>query len=141
MGDLLKVDITVFIQFINTIIALLVINFVLLRPIRAQIKKRKDLTDGITAEINAFNEQAKTKLTSYEHALADTRTAAAKEREEMRAEAMRREADMIAEAHKNSHDFLDSFRTRMAQEAQDAADSLRAQAPRFAELAIDKLLK
>lgn len=140
MDDLLKVDLTAVLQFVNTIIALVVVNFVILRPIRAQLKARKDIVDGFTAEIDAFNDKAKTKLNSYEQALAETRTQAAKEREEMRSEAMRKEADMIAEAHRNSQDFLDSFRTRMAQEAKEATDALRDRATHFADMAIDKLL-
>lgn len=140
MGNMIDIDVTALIQFVNTIIALLVANFLLIRPIRRQIKARRDITSGLAAEIGRFTHETSSKLAEYEHALAEARTAAVHEREQVRADAMRKEEELIAEAHAKSNDFLADFRKRTAAEADEARQHLRQKADYFANLAIDRLL-
>ena len=140
MDNMITIDQTVLIQMINTIIALLLANFLLIRPIRKQIKARRDITNGLGADIDRFTYETSSKLADYEQSLAETRAAAVREREQVRSDAMKKEEELIAEAHKKSTDFLDDFRKRTAAEADEARQYLREKADHFANMAIDRLL-
>lgn len=140
MDNMITVDHTALIQLVNTVIALLLANFLLISPIRKQIKARREITGGLSAEIDRFTHETSSKLADYEQSLAETRAAAVREREQVRADARQKEEELIAEAYKKSTDFLDDFRKRTAAEAEEARQHLREKADFFANMAIDRLL-
>ena len=67
---MINFDISFVIQLVNFIITLLVLNLLLIKPVRGIIKKRNDLMAGRVDEINKFTDSATAKMSDYEAQLA-----------------------------------------------------------------------
>ena len=59
---MLDLNITLLFQLANFFIALIVLNILLIRPVREIIKKRNGLMDDLAGEADAFNAEATEKL-------------------------------------------------------------------------------
>ena len=77
MGNIIAVDETVFIQLANFLITVVVLNYLLIKPIRKQISIRREFALAQTSAIAAFSSDADAKIAAYESALSEARAAAA----------------------------------------------------------------
>ena len=62
MGNIINLDSTFFFQLANFLITIVVLNILLIRPVRRQIAERADLTAGYLAQIERFNGEAEARL-------------------------------------------------------------------------------
>lgn len=140
MGNLIAFDNTFLIQLANFLITLVVLNFLLIKPVREQIAARKALTDGQAADITRFTQTAETKLVGYEETLSVARTEAAKTREAAKEDGRKRERELLAAAQADAQTFLQAARADTAREMKAAGDALAARVDTFATQAISKIL-
>ena len=66
---MIDINITAAIQLVNFLVTLAALNYLLIRPVRETIRKRKELMSGLGREIDGFLEEAQTRLAGYEAAL------------------------------------------------------------------------
>ncbi len=140
MGNLISFDQTFFIQLVNFLITLVVLNFLLIRPVRNQIAARKTLTEGYAADAARFAQEADVKLRSYEEALSAARVEAGKSRELAKKEGLREEQDLLAAAQADAQRFLQSSRSDVARQMKEAGDALAARVDSLAASAVSKIL-
>ncbi|MDK2957010.1 MAG: F-type H+-transporting ATPase subunit b [Desulfovibrionales bacterium] len=133
-------DKTFFIQLVNFIITLLVLNLLLFRPIREIIKKRAEIMNGRLDDIERFNGDAKSKLANYEKALDEARRSANTLRAEKRAEGLAEEKDFLEVAGKEAADSLKTARGEIDAQMRKAKDALAGEVKKFAQQATDKIL-
>ncbi|MDY7000992.1 MAG: ATP synthase F0 subunit B, partial [Thermodesulfobacteriota bacterium] len=81
---MIDLDVTFFYQFVNFIIILIVLNFLLVRPIRDIIKKRNDILAGYVSEAEKFTAEADEKLKNYNAALDEAKAAGVEERNQFK---------------------------------------------------------
>ena len=134
------VNITLVIQFVNFIVTIVVLDFLLIRPIRAIVKKRRDLASGMLSDAEQFTAEAAGKLESYETALAKAREDAAKAREERKNEAVSREAELLQTAQRDAQDFLHTSREETRASVASAMTDMEKRLPELANLAVSRLL-
>ncbi len=137
----INLDITLVIQIVNFIIALIVLNFVLIRPIRGILKQRRDLVDGMIADAGKFNEDAASRLKRYEAELDAARALAAEQRDAVRQQGVQTEQAILEEAQNEAQSFLQKSRKEVAQESEDAIRELRGKVNRFAGNVLAKVLE
>ena len=82
---MLDLNITMLFQLVNFFVALILLNVLLIRPIRNIIRQRKSVMDGMGSEAASFEEQAAQRLADYEAQLQGARQEAGKNRAEARA--------------------------------------------------------
>jgi F-type H+-transporting ATPase subunit b len=140
MGDMINFDMTLFIQLVNFLVTVVVLNFVLIKPVRDQIAARSSLTASYTVDIEKFTDEASNKISAYETALSEARAAASQAREAIKAEGLAREKQLVESAHGEASAFLTSAREKTAKEAKAAMKSLRSQANAYAAQAMNKIL-
>jgi len=140
MDNMISLDVTMFIQMANFLITLVVLNYLLVKPVREQIAARKALTSGYAADIEAFSSKASEKLSGYEAALADARAQAGQARESIKAQGTAQEQEILQAAHADAHDYLQSSRAETAKEVQAAMKTLLAQVNDLAAKAASKIL-
>lgn len=141
MGDMISIDPTILgIQLINFLVTVIVLNYLLIRPVRAQIAARNSLIGGYSAQVEQFTTEATKKLVDYESALAAARTDATAAREALKAEGQTREQSLLAEAQADAQAFVQQERARTAADAKAAMASLLAQVDVFAGKAVAKIL-
>ena len=141
MGDMISIDKVILgIQLINFIITIVVLNYLLIRPVRSQIAARNSLIGGYAAQVEQFTTEASKKLSDYEAALAAARTEATAAREALKEEGQEREQALLAEAQADAQAFVQRERERTAADAKAAMGSLLAQVDVFAGKAVAKIL-
>lgn len=140
MDNMINLDHTLFIQLVNFLITLVVLNFLLIKPVRNQIADRNALIASQSEEIGNFTSQASEKLSTYEKSLAEARSQASLTRESIKAEGAAKEQEMIQAAHSEAQAYLQSSREQVAKDAKSAMEVLQSQVNDFAAKAITKIL-
>ncbi|MFP4168391.1 MAG: ATP synthase F0 subunit B [Desulfonatronovibrionaceae bacterium] len=129
-----------FIQLVNFLIILLVLNLILYRPIRGIIKKRADLMAQGLDEAEKFSAEANKKMESYEERLKEAR----KEANEIRVgkkEAGQSEEQVLLDAAGNeAAEILREAKEKITKEKESALSSLKGKVDEFAQKAADKVL-
>ena len=139
MGNMIDIDYTILIQLVNFLVTVVVLNFLLIKPIREQIANRRQFTLSQAAGIDAFTADANTKLTAYEAALSEARAAAIAAREGRKAEGHAKEQAIISAAQADAQKFLRAARDETDREAKTAMDTLRGQVNDFAAKAASRI--
>lgn len=133
-------DKTVFIQAVNFLITIFVLNVLLIKPIREIIKKRKGLMTDQMEKIEGFNKDAESKVADYETQL----TAARKEASDIRNAAKdlgtAEEQKLMADAGAEASSTIQAARAEIKAEVKGAMDQLTKDVDKFAEAATGKIL-
>ncbi|MDL2316407.1 ATP synthase F0 subunit B [Desulfovibrio sp. OttesenSCG-928-A18] len=140
MGNIIALDSTLFIQMVNFLITIVVLNFLLIKPIREQIAARSSFTASYTADIEKFNSEASEKIAAYQAALAEARNQASLSREAIKAEGAAKEQELIQSAHADAQKFLSEAKADTARQVKEATKALNAQINGFAAKALAKIL-
>lgn len=122
---MLDLNITLLFQLANFFIALVVLNILLIRPVRQIIKKRNGIMDDMAAEADSFNAEAAEKLNAYEAELARARQEAGLAREEGRQSGLNEQQDIVGEAQQSARQLLAENRTALRGQAEAALNELR----------------
>jgi len=137
---MIELNITLFIQLVNFLITLVVLNWLIISPIRKIISVRRSKLEGLNADAASFAGQAAEKMDNYSAALATARASAVAEREAMRASGLEREANLLSSAYEQAEAMLAQRRKEISDETGAAERALRTQVPAFAIKAVDRML-
>lgn len=138
---MIELNVTLWFQLANFIITLVVLNYLLIRPVREMLRQRREKFCGIEEEIDAFTAKAETELAAYEDTLRQAREEAAAVRRAARAEAGAAGQDILSGASREARDSMRAAQARLNAEADAAAQDLRTRVEDFARVTVDKLLK
>ena len=103
---MLDFDITTLIQTGNFFIAVIVLNYLLIRPIRDIIKQRKTKMGDMLASAEAFANSADEQLADYQNSLNQARQNAAQMRASARSDALGEQQALVAEAGKRAQEHI-----------------------------------
>ena len=137
---MLDINITLLIQLVNFIVTLVVLDFLLIKPIRGIIRKRRELAGGMLSDAESFTTEAARKLEDYEAALAKAREEASSLRETRKSEAQATEADILETARKNAQELLQASREETRASVVEAMADMEKRIPALTRLAVDRLL-
>lgn len=122
---MLDLNITLVFQLINFFIAIFFLNWLLIRPVRENIRKRNDLMDGLASEADKFHQEAVARLEAYEAELAKARKEAGLTREEGKNAGLAELEAIIGTAQQSAKDLLEQNRATLASQADQALSELR----------------
>jgi F-type H+-transporting ATPase subunit b len=137
---MIELNITFFIQLVNFLIVLLVLNLILYRPIRGILKKRAEIMAGRLDEVERFTAQASEKMTAYEQELDKARRQAQDLRMNMKEEGYAEEKKLVEAASVEAGSILKAAKEKIASEKKSAIAALKAQVEKFAQMAAEKIL-
>jgi F-type H+-transporting ATPase subunit b len=137
---MIELNVTFFIQFVNFLITLMVLNLILYRPIRGILKRRAEHLANRLAEVEDFNAQAEQKLASYEEVLATARGEAQAVRAGRQEEGYGEETTIVASASKEASSFVSAARQEIASETEAALTTLKGKVDEYAKAATGKIL-
>lgn len=118
------VDKSVFVQMALFALLMFVLKPLLFQPMLDLFAVREGKTDGAKSEARDMQERAADILARYETELAVARTSANAERETLRRETAKMEAEVLAEAQKSADGITREGRARVAQELETLRSSL-----------------
>lgn len=137
---MIDLDSSLVIQFINFVITLVVLNLLLIRPVREIIRKRAEKMSGLLSGAESFAARAEEKLAGYQKSLDETRAAGTEARNSLREQGVVQEKQILEAAGVEAAATLGEAKDRSAREAAAARDSLRAQVDSLARRVADKVL-
>lgn len=133
-------DKTIFIQAVNFLVTIFVLNVLLIKPIREIIKKRKGLMADQMEKIEDFNKDAEGKVADYETQLSTARKEAADIRNAAKDQGTAEEQKLMAEAGAEASSTIQAARAEIEAEVKGAMDQLTKDVDKFAEAATGKIL-
>lgn len=139
-GVTLDFDRTVILQAALFCLLILVLKPLLFDPVLRIFALREERTEGARATARELQERAGDLLTRYEKELARVGQAAAEERDRLRAETARLEAEVLREARDATTRIIDEGRRRMEGEVNALRFQLGQESERAAELIVNRVL-
>lgn len=137
---MIKLDWTLFLQFANFVILLVVLNALLFKPLRAALAARKATIDGDLAKARALDGEIQAQVAEYETKLQEARQRGSQERLALRQAALAEEARLLGGANEKASQRLQSLKEQVATEAATARQGLRAETEALARQVAGKVL-
>jgi F-type H+-transporting ATPase subunit b len=128
------------IQLVNFLVTMLILNFLLFRPIRRIVSERKEKIARSEAEIERLRLGAQEKLSMFQAQLDQARADGVEKKLAARKVAQDEERGLLDKVSKEMEATLQRARGEIAADAATARDSLRAQADSFAAAVAEKIL-
>ncbi|HDI60581.1 MAG TPA: ATPase [Desulfobacteraceae bacterium] len=137
---MVSVDGSVFIQIVNFLFLIWVLNLVLYRPIRNIIRQRQEKEDGLKQSIEALSEAAREKDEAFANGIREARVRGLKQKEALLAEAETEEKRIIAEINEKAQAELAAVREKLAAEVAGVRAQLEQELDAFADAIGQKIL-
>jgi len=137
---MIDLDFSFFIQLVNFLIALLVLNMILYKPIRGILQKRAELMAKKLDEIETFTQAATEKLSVYEKSLDEARKQAQEIRSSLKEEGYQEEKSLVEKAMARAAEIIQKARAQFEQEKETALQALSAKINDFAAKVVSKVL-
>lgn len=136
----IDLDITLLIQAANFLIAMLILNFVLIKPIRTILRQRREVMNGLLKESETFNNMADSRLNNYEAELDAARTKANAQKEQIRQQGVETEQSILGAAQQEAQSLLQKSRKEVSQSVESSMHVLRGQVGDMAGRAVSRIL-
>jgi F-type H+-transporting ATPase subunit b len=137
---MIDLNATFFVQLINFLLILILLNVILIGPIRRMLKKRAEFVASQMEGIESFTTNADTKLADYEKALDAARQQATAGRMEMKAEGQAKEKTVLEAAAAEAAAKVQEARAQIASQTETAKKALGAGIEGLASKAVAKVL-
>lgn len=125
---MISINLAFFFQAVNFLLLLLVLNFLLYRPIRKVLAERKGEIAGAKERAASVDADVQEKIALYEARLREVKTKAGDERGVLKKEAHAEEAAILEKARQEATESLTTIKNKVAKEAADAKELLKEQA-------------
>jgi F-type H+-transporting ATPase subunit b len=136
----IKLNWTIWLQFANFFVLMIILNFLLYRPLRKILSDRRDTVEGSYRKARELEEQINEKMARYQERLQEAKLKGNQEKASLRAAALQKEAEILSEAHEAAAKNLKSIKNQVVAEAGKARRSLREEAQALAAGVASKVL-
>lgn len=138
---MINFDYTIFVQFGNFIVLLILLNFFLFRPILGTLKKRKNALSALTARVDQLRGEAVALGKTYDESAKEKRRPILEQRESALKEAHASSMKIIEEARNQLTVELEQIKGTVRKEADEALKSLTAKTGQLAAEVVAKVMK
>jgi len=122
---MLDFNFTFFVQVINFLVLIAILNWLLIKPVMKIIDERRTKVESSEEGAKRLLQETDKALADYERKLAEVRAAAAREKESIRTEGIEREAEIVRAARDESRKMVDEIRERLSIETREASQMLK----------------
>jgi F-type H+-transporting ATPase subunit b len=122
---LLDFNFTFFVQLINFLALIAILNWLLVKPAMKIINERRNRVEGSNEETRLLMEEVEKNTLEYQQRLSEARTLANTEKEKLRQEGSQQEAEIVRTAREEARTMLEDMKARIEQESADANKSMR----------------
>ncbi len=137
---MIDLNATFFVQFVNFVLILILLNVILIGPIRRILKKRAEHMAAQMEGIEGFTAGAAAKLADYEKALDLARQQATAGRVALKEEGLAQEKTLLDAAGAEAAKSVQAARSEIASQADAAKKALGAGVEGLASKAVAKVL-
>ena len=137
---MIKLDWTLFLQFANFMILMVVLNALLFKPLRAALQARREAIESSKAKVHDIDEQVQAQIARYEAQLQEARLQGAQERATLRKAGQEEEARILGAANQTAAEKLQTIKEQIQEEAGTARQALRNETEALAREIAGKVL-
>ncbi len=137
---MIKVDGSLFIQIVNFLFLIWIMNVVLYKPIRNVLIRRKEKMGGLEQNIVSAVNDAKEKEESFANGIKEARSRGMKKKDALIQEATQEEKRIVEEINKKAQANMTEIREKISKEAEGVQASLQKEIDSFAEAIGEKIL-
>ncbi|OQY18086.1 MAG: hypothetical protein B6I36_07800 [Desulfobacteraceae bacterium 4572_35.1] len=136
----INIDWTILVQFANFVVLMVVLNYLLYRPLRGIIDDRRAKIAAGYQKAQGMEDAIAKKMADYESKLQQAKLEGSEEAALMRNEALAQEADIIGVARKDADHELAELKNSIASEADKARVKLKKETKGLAAAIASKVL-
>lgn len=133
-------DISALIQIANFLCLILILDFVLYKPIRGILRQRKDKFEGLKGDIGSLSGEVEEKDAAFREAVKDARAKGMQAKDGIIGEAAAEEKRIVEEINKKAQADLAAVKAKIAADAESARASLKKEVEAFAYAICEKIL-
>ncbi len=133
-------DKSTFIQIINFLLLIWMMNIIVYKPIRGILAKRKKTIEGLEKSIETNENNAIEKDKSYSVGLKEARSKGIKEKESLMEAAGSEEKEIIGKINEKAQANLKEIREKIGKEAEEVREKLQQEVDAFATAIGQKIL-
>lgn len=137
---MININVTLFVQVINFIVLLLILNAILYKPILSKLREREGQIAGDREKADALDREVASQEAKHQAELANARKKASAEKNDLIAQAKAKEADILGEARKEAAGIVDNMKDQINKEAEEARKKLREDMTPLAQSIAEKIL-
>jgi F-type H+-transporting ATPase subunit b len=137
---MIELDWTLYVQIINFLVLVFLLNLFLFRPIRRHLKERQDRLAAFEGDISALSDQSQGLTGEIQDKLAEARRQGVSEREGLKQDGAKSEASLLEQVKKQVEEEWATVEQKIKADMAKARKSLHAQAQSFAQLLAAKIL-
>jgi len=137
---MIKIDVSLFIQVVNFLFLIWILNIVLYKPIRSILIRRKEEVKNFEREIDTFNRNAGVKDDAFAAGIKEARIKGLKQKELLISAASEEEKRLIEEINQRAQANLAASREKIAKDTEEVKAALQKQIDEFANAIGKKLL-
>ena len=137
---MVKIDGSVFIQIVNFLVLIWILNIVLYRPIRNILIQRREKVSGLEGNIEAANTRMKEKDDAFSKGIKEARNKGLREKDSLIKEAEAEEKEIVGKINEKAQAELAQVKEKIAKEAREVRDALMKEVDAFASDIGEKIL-
>ena len=137
---MIEINTTFWIQLVNFAIMMVMLNFLLYKPVLNVIEKRKQHLENLDDEVNALEKSVEEKVAAYEEKLREARQEAMSQKNEIQRGASEEGKGIIDQARGEISQIMEDFKKKADKEMSDARKILKAQAEKISVEISEKVL-
>ena len=137
---MVSIDQSLFIQIINFLILIWVLNMILYKPIRNILTQRKEKVSGLEQNITALGQEAEQQDKAYEVGIRNARSKGKKEKEAMMEAASAEEKTVLEKINAQAQADLAEVKSKIAKDVEQVESALQNQVDDFAAAITQKIL-
>jgi F-type H+-transporting ATPase subunit b len=130
-----------FVLLVNFLVLVYLLNIILFRPLLGIFNEREDIVKGSLGAAREMDRKKEEGIEKMNRELSEARHKAKDAFEKLREEGVNRQKVLLADAEKQASAMLQSAREELKTEADKARGSLKADAEKFSDEIVRKLVK
>jgi F-type H+-transporting ATPase subunit b len=137
---MVSIDGSLFIQIVNFIFLIFVLNIILYKPIRKVLIQRKEKITGLEQRIDMVGKDIKEKDGAFSMGIKEAKAKGLTEKGVLLQQAADEESEVIEKINKKAQADLAEIRTKIAKDVESVGESLRQELDSFANAIGQKIL-
>lgn len=137
---MINIDITLLIQLVNFLVALAIINYLIIRPVRGVIARRRAQNDELRGSADTLMDEADLKMEGYTARIAQARADVAAVRESIKASAEKDAQGRVHAAGEEARAIHRAAADRVQAESAEAQRELDGRVGEYVQAALRSML-
>ncbi len=128
------------VQLVNFLVLIIILNYLLYRPMLRLFDQRKESTEGAIEEAKRLEEKTKEQLALYNKELSEARDRAKEIYNSLRQEGLQQQKALIEQAHEEAMREINEAREALKKESEKVRSQLAEQVRQFADEIVNKMV-